>query len=226
MKDGPDIAPIAALIGDPARANMLTALMTGHALTAGELAREAGVTLQTASGHLAKLDGGGLLRARRQGRHKYFELSSPEVAVALEALMGVAARAGRLRTRLGPRDAAMRRARLCYNHLAGELAVELFDAWAAQGRLRVDGDDVALTDAGRDAASALGVDLAALERRRAPICRPCLDWSARKSHLGGALGRAIWAVVRERGWAQRVGATRVVDFHPKGEAGFRRAFAL
>jgi len=104
MKDGPDIARIAALIGDPARANMLSALMSGKALTATELAREAGVTAQTVSSHLAKLTAGGMTVERRQGRHKYISLASDDVGRALEALMGVAAGAGHLRTRTGPRD--------------------------------------------------------------------------------------------------------------------------
>ena len=105
MKDGPDIAYVASLIGEPVRANMLTALMAGRALTASELAHEAGITLQTASSHLGKLEHGGLLRQRKQGRHKYFSLASGEVAATLEALMGLAVSAGHLRTRPGPKDA-------------------------------------------------------------------------------------------------------------------------
>ena len=112
MKEGPDIAQIAALIGDPARANVLTALMHGKALTASELSFEAGVTLQTASSHLAKLLDAGLLRARKQGRHKYFSLSNDQVAHVLEGLMGLAANAGHLRTRTGPRDAVLRKAKV------------------------------------------------------------------------------------------------------------------
>ena len=125
MKEGPDIARIAALIGDPARANMLTALMSGKAVTATELAQEANVTLQTASTHLSKLDEGGLLRPRKQGRHKYFSLANDDVARVLEGLMGLAAGSGHLRSRTGPRDPALRKARVCYNHLAGDLGIRL-----------------------------------------------------------------------------------------------------
>ena len=109
MKDGPDIARIAALVGDPARANMLTALVGGMALTAGELAREAAVTPATASSHLSKLEDGGLVTQQKQGRHRYFRLSGPDVADVLERLMGLAARAGHARTRPGPKEPAMRR---------------------------------------------------------------------------------------------------------------------
>ena len=133
MKDGPVIANVAALIGDPARANILTALMAGKALTVSELAQEAGVTLQTTSAHLSKLLGGGMVAARKQGRHKYFELASSKVADAIEALMGLAADSGHLRTRTGPRDKALRAARRCYNHLAGSAGVRLYDSLIRRG---------------------------------------------------------------------------------------------
>ncbi|MEL6219421.1 MAG: winged helix-turn-helix domain-containing protein, partial [Pseudomonadota bacterium] len=133
MKEGPDIARIAALIGDPARANMLTALMSGKALTVSELAEEAGVTIQTASSHLSKLDEGGLLRPRKQGRHKYFQLADAEVAHVLEALMGLATRQGAKRVRTGPRDAQMQQARVCYNHLAGRMGVQMYRSLLARG---------------------------------------------------------------------------------------------
>ena len=129
MKEGPDISRIAALIGDPARANMLTALMSGKALTATELSQEAGITRQTASTHLAKLDEGGLLMPRKQGRHKYFSLASDDVAHVLEVLMGLAAESGHLRTRTGPRDEELRKARVCYNHLAGHMGILMYDGF-------------------------------------------------------------------------------------------------
>src|SRR5436190_6767468 len=126
MKDGPAIAPVAALIGDPARANMLGALIGGRALTARELAEEAGVTPQTASSHLSRLESGGLLVAVKQGRHRYFRLAGADVAQILESIMGVAVRTGQARLRPGPRDPAIRRARVCYDHLAGEMGVALY----------------------------------------------------------------------------------------------------
>src|ERR1700749_516155 len=131
MKQGPSIAPIAALAGDPARANMLAALLSGQALTAGELANEAGVSLATASAHLSKLRDGGLVTGVKQGRHHYFRLADADVAALLEAIANVAARAGITRTRPGPADPALRAARVCYDHLAGEAGVALFDALVA-----------------------------------------------------------------------------------------------
>src|SRR3984893_2830356 len=132
MKEGPDISIIAALIGNPAGANMLMALMAGPALTATELAQEAGVSLPTASGHLARLHQARLITIERQGRHRYFRLADADVASALEGLMPLAARAGHLRTRTGPRDPELRRARSCYDHLAGDLAVRMFDRFLAR----------------------------------------------------------------------------------------------
>src|SRR4051812_1041454 len=125
MKDGPNIIGIAALIGDNARAEVLTALMSGMALTATELAEVAGVTKQTISGHLAKLVDARLLAVESQGRHRYFRLADPDVAQLLESLMSVAFRTGALRLRSSPREPAMRRARVCYDHLAGELGVAM-----------------------------------------------------------------------------------------------------
>ncbi len=224
MKEGPDIARVAALIGDPARANMLTALMSGKALTASELAEEAGVTLQTASSHLSKLDEGGLLRPRKQGRHKYFSLASVEVAHVLESLMGLAAGAGHLRVRTGPKDTRLRKARVCYNHLAGDMGAQLFEGLLARGYLRLAGESLSLSDAGRDFVVEFGVELASLEKKRAPLCLECLDWSARRSHLAGGLGRAFLARFEELSWARREEKTRVVTFSRTGEEAFERLF--
>ena len=226
MKEGPNIAPIAALIGDPARANILTALMSGKALTATELAAEAGVTLQTASTHLAKLVDGDLLRGRKQGRHKYFSIASDDVAKVLESLMGLAAGAGHLRTRTGPKDAALREARVCYNHLAGTLGIAMYDALVAGAQIAEDGDEITLTDKGRQFAEEFGIDLATLQANRVPLCRACLDWSERRTHLAGSLGRAYLSAFEERGWAKRDKATRAVTFSPKGRAAFADAFGL
>jgi DNA-binding transcriptional ArsR family regulator len=224
MKDGPVIAAVAALIGDPARANMLTALMDGRALTVSELAQSAGVSLPTASGHLAKLDAAGLLAAERQGRHRYFRLSGADVAQVLEGLMGLAQRTGAVRVRTGPRDAALRTARVCYDHLAGERGVAFMDALVAQGII-TGGAEPAVTAKGRRFLAELGIDVDGLARGRRVLCRPCLDWSERRSHLGGALGAALldWMIARR--WARR-GEGRVVAFTPAGSRAFARAFNL
>jgi DNA-binding transcriptional ArsR family regulator len=220
MREGPDIARIAALIGDPARANMLTALMSGKALTATELASEAGVTVQTASSHLSKLDQGGLLRPRKQGRHKYFSIATDDVASVLEGLMGLAAKTGYMRTRTGPKDAALRKARVCYNHLAGDMGTRLYDNMIARGFLVSDQDDLHLTDSGAAFATNFGIDLAQLTKGKAPVCKNCLDWSERRSHLAGSLGRAMLTRFEDLGWAKRDKHTRVITFTMAGEAAF------
>ncbi|MDW3222059.1 MAG: winged helix-turn-helix domain-containing protein [Paracoccaceae bacterium] len=221
MKEGPDIARIAALIGDPARANMLTALMTGKALTATELAAEAGITSQTASSHLAKLDAGGLLRPLKQGRHKYFSLASDDVAQVLEGLMGLAVKTGHLRTRTGPKDAALRKARVCYNHLAGDMGIQMFDSFMTRGFLEIDGEVLRLTSSGDGFVQGFGVDLVLLRSQKSPLCKECLDWSARRSHLAGSLGRALLSQIEARGWAARQPDSRAVTFSRRGEQAFQ-----
>lgn len=224
MKDGPDIARIASLIGDPARANMLTALMDGRALTASELAAEAGITAQTASSHLAQLSACGLLTPRKQGRHKYFRLAQDGVAEVLEGLMALSSDLGRPRTRTGPRDDALREARVCYNHLAGRRGVQMFDSLIARGLVLDREGHLHLSPEGADFMADFGLDLAGLRARRAPLCRDCLDWSERRSHLAGSLGRALFARIEALGWARRDRDSRAVRFTPPGLGAFDRAF--
>jgi len=204
---------------------MLTALMSGKALTASELALEAGVTIQTASAHLSKLDKGGLLRPRKQGRHKYFSLANDEVAHVLEGLMGLAAGSGHLRTRSGPKDAQLRQARVCYNHLAGDMGTRMFDSLVHQGHLLIDGEDLALTASGMGFAKEFAIDIDALQQKKTPLCRECLDWSERRSHLAGSLGRAFLSRFEDLGWAKRDKATRVVSFTDQGTRAFEQMFA-
>ncbi|BAQ70415.1 HTH-type transcriptional regulator ydfF [Rhodovulum sulfidophilum] len=226
MRHGPDIAPIAALVGDPARAAMLTALMDGRALTAGELAREAGVTAQTASGHLSKMEEAGLLLRRKQGRHRYVALAGDEVGRMLEAMMGVAAASGQARTRTGPKEPALREARVCYDHLAGVLAVRLLRTLIDQGAIVEEDEDLTLTDDGAICFERFGIDLPTLRRARRPICRACLDWSERRFHLGGGLGAAVLSQLYARKWAKRETDTRAVRFSNSGMAQFRETFLL
>src|SRR3954470_5420702 len=175
MKAGPDIAMIAALVGDPARSNMLTALMTGRALTASELAQEAGIMPQTASSHLAKLEAGGLIEPEKQGRHRYYRLTGPDVAGVLEGLAGLAARAGHMRVRTGPKDPALRRARICYDHLAGDLGVQMLDAMTRRQFVRRNKNEISLTAEGEKfVARKLQIELAEIEHARRPLCKTCL----------------------------------------------------
>lgn len=226
MAEGPDIVRAAALLGDPARANMLTALMGGQALTAGELAREAGVTAQTASSHLGRLQEGGLITVRQAGRHRYFSLAGPDVAAVLEGLMSLASRAGHRRTRPGPRDPALRQSRRCYDHLAGERGVQMFEALVADGRLVLIDDHPILTEAGEAFLKTFGIDPEALRAQKRPLCRSCLDWSARRSHLAGTVGAALLARMAELGWARPEAGSRVVAFSAAGLAAFEAAFPL
>jgi DNA-binding transcriptional ArsR family regulator len=227
MKAGPDIAMIAALVGDPARANMLTALMSGRALTAGELAHEAGVTPQTASSHLAKLEAGGLIEQEKQGRHRYYRLSDPDIASVLEGLEGIAARAGHLRVRTGPKEPALRRARICYDHLAGDLGVQMLDSMKKQRLVRQSKQGIELTTEGtRFLAKSLQISAETLAHPRRPTCKACLDWSERRHHLAGTLGAAMMTRFTELKWAARDTApgSRVVNFTRNGEKRFAALF--
>ncbi|HEY5322885.1 MAG TPA: helix-turn-helix transcriptional regulator [Caldimonas sp.] len=225
MKDGPDIARIAGLIGEPARAEMLTALLDGRALTATELAAAAGVTRQTASAHLGKLLEARLLSVEAQGRHRYFRLADDEVAHALEALLGVAFRSRPTRLVTGPREPALRKARVCYDHLAGELGVMVYGGLQSSGSLTSGTEGLCLSEVGLARFRALGVDVDAAARQRRVFCRPCLDWSERHDHLAGALGAALLQRIYELRWAARVKGSRVVDFTAVGEQNLRSAFA-
>lgn len=227
MKHGPNFAAIAATVGDPARANMLTAMLSGGALTPSELSLEAGVTKQTASSHLSKLVASGLVLVEAQGRHRYYRLADPDVATLLETLMGVAARTRALRTRPGPKEPALRHARVCYDHLAGELGVALFDAFQRNQWLTPQPDrKLVLTTAGRIRIEAFGVDVDALEQGARPLCRACLDWSVRRHHMAGALGTAILQGILNRGWAARRSGSRVLDFTRQGKAKLRSMFSV
>lgn len=216
MREGPDIARVAALVADPARSAMLIALMDGRALTATELAGLGGVTKQTASSHLAKLVDGEVLVVEAQGRHRYFRLAGPHVASLLEALMVFSSDAAPpLRT--GPRDPALRKARICYDHLAGEMGVRLFERMQQDQWLQ---DDLTVTDRGRDRLSRIGLDLADLPLSNRPMCRACLDWSQRRQHLAGRAGKAILDRILALSWARRVPQSRVISFTPEGERSF------
>jgi DNA-binding transcriptional ArsR family regulator len=223
MRDGPNITTVAALVGDQARAAVLTALMSGMALTATELADAAGVTRQTISSHLAKLHDAGLLAVESQGRHRYFRIAGPDVAHLLETLMGVAFDTGTsaLRMRAGPRAPALRKARVCYDHLAGELGVLVYAGLARHGAFTLDADGVALTAPGQALVGQLGIDIHLAAASRRPFCRTCLDWSERRPHLAGALGAALLGRIQELGWARRVPASRVLAFSATGEAALR-----
>lgn len=218
MREGPDIARIAALVADPARSAMLIALMDGRALTATELAGLGGITRQTASSHLAKLVDGEVLVVEAQGRHRYFRLAGPHVGSLVEALMVFSSDAAPP-VRTGPRDPALRKARICYDHLAGEMGVRLFERMQADQWLA---DDLTVTGRGRDKLAEIGLDPENLPPSNRPLCRACLDWSQRRPHLAGRLGKAILDHLIARSWARRLPDSRVIRFSPDGERRFDR----
>jgi DNA-binding transcriptional ArsR family regulator len=217
-----DLASSAVLVGDPSRATMLTALLDGRARTAIELALEAGVTQSTASSHLARLTAGGLVSTARQGRHRYFRIAGQEVAGALEALASLAVRRPTKRIRLGPRRQDLRHARVCYDHLAGEVGVHLLDRLRQRHLIGEDDQAMELTRAGEMWCSRVGIDLAALRIGRRPLCRSCLDWSERRMHLGGALGAAFLDRMYALHYARRERGRRVVTLSARGERFIQR----
>ena len=226
-------AEVAALAGDLARAGMLRALMDGRALTASELARVAGVTRQTASGHISRMATAGLVSVEKQGRHRYHRLASPVVAQMLETIMQVASGPGATRPPLvvGPRDAALRLARTCYDHLAGRLGVALADTLIEHGYLELTSDGGLVTEEGVKFFARLGIEIDGLTlRSHKPsariLCRPCLDWSERRHHIAGKIGAAMCACAFEKGWIRRIDDTRAVAITPAGERIFRETFGL
>jgi DNA-binding transcriptional ArsR family regulator len=226
-------AEVAALSGDPARASMLHALMDGRALTASELARAAGIAPQSASSHLARMTAAGLLAVEKQGRHRYHRLATPSVARMMESIMQVAAdlEPDRRRITVGPRDAALRKARTCYDHFAGQLGVALADALVEQGRVELTGDGGILTPAGVAFLGEIGIDTSPMlargtKRSGRVLCRPCLDWSERRPHLAGLVGATLCTHSMDQGWTRRIPGTRAVDVTPKGERVLRERFRV
>ncbi len=199
--DDRSLTSITDVIDDPARSAMLAALAGGRALPAGELARRAGVQPKTASTHLRRLTDAGLIKVRTQGRHRYHEIVSPEVAIVLEAIAEIAPPAPLLSPPEQPAACALSEARSCYDHLAGRRGVELRDRLLAAGAIRaLDDRDHELTDHGLDLVDQLGVDLAALRASRRVFARSCVDGTDRRVHLAGALPAAITSVFLGRGW--------------------------
>jgi DNA-binding transcriptional ArsR family regulator len=226
-------AEIASLVGEPARAAMLHALMDGRALTATELARVAGIAPQTGSGHLARLVEAGLITVTRQGRHRYHRLASPTVARMMEGIMEVAFVAEPARRRLvtGPRDEALRAARTCYDHLAGRLGVAMADALVANGFAELNDEAGLITESGLAFLGRLGIDVDDLQatRGRRPariLCRPCLDWSERRPHLAGAVGAALCTHGFALGWIRRARDSRAVTITPAGQRVFHDDFGI
>src|SRR5258708_8063604 len=225
MSEVLDLAAVAALVGDPARANILCALMDGRALTAGELAYAAHVSPQTASGHLGKLAVARLIVPTPQGRHRYFRLAGPHIAAMLESIMEVAAIAP---PRCRPIRIAdeMRTARLCFDHVAGRLGVALADVLCARDHIELGHDGGALTASGEAFLREFGIDVEKARHSRRIFCRPCIDWSERRPHLAGAVGAALAQRLFALRWIARVRDGRVLAVTPAGPPKPERAFGV
>jgi DNA-binding transcriptional ArsR family regulator len=216
MSEEPDIETLARTIGDPTRIRMLNLLMEGRALTAKELAYGAGVEPATATAHLKRLLADRLVTIAAQGRHKYVRLASPEIAQLMELLMALAPRA-EVRRPVPRVEASLRHARMCYDHLAGELGIGVTDALVKQGLLRKEDDAFAVTRRGESWFAEMGIDLAALRGKRRKFAAQCLDWSERRDHLGGALGAALATRLLDLGWITRKRNSRAVNVTELGQ---------
>ncbi len=218
------LAQLAAAVAEPHRAAMLLALLDGRALTATELAALAGIAASTASAHLAQLTGSGLLAVVRQGRHRYFRISGEPAAELIERLLGHVTGLPRPALATGPAEPALRQARICYDHLAGEWGVRLLDGLRQAGHVDGHGHEVRLSATGQAWLGRLGIDGDALRRQRRPLGRECLDWSERRMHLAGALGSALLEHLLARGWARRQAQGRVLVLSAQA-TGFIEALA-
>jgi DNA-binding transcriptional ArsR family regulator len=221
----PELARVASMIGEPARAAILEALLGGQALPAGELARRARVAPATASAHLTRLVEGGLLTRTCSGRHRYFALASAEVADVLEALALVGSARGGAPVAEAAPNGSLRFARTCYDHLAGILGVRITERLVEQ-RYIVGREGYELTPAGDAWLGSLGVDVDAVRSARRVVARPCLDWTERRPHLAGGAGAAIAGVLFERRWLTRLDGTRAVRLTLRGREGLARTLGV
>ena len=221
-----ELAATAASLSDSGRAAILISLLDGRARTASELAFVAGVTPQTASGHLARLVESGLVAVAPQGRHRYHRLAGPQAAAAIEALAVIAAAQPRRHRIPGPRDRLLREGRTCYDHFAGRLGVAIADALLAVDAIIERSGHFEITPEGERRLAMLEVDVAALRRGSRPLCRCCIDWSERRPHLAGAVGACLTANALRLGWVQRAGDTRGVRMTPIGRVRLHDAIGL
>jgi DNA-binding transcriptional ArsR family regulator len=221
------IATIGELIGDPARAAILITLLDKRARTAGELAFAGNISAQSASGHLSKLLDGGLLVVRKSGRHRYYSLSSAEVAHAIEALGAIATNSHSHDTSQPRISRDLYLARTCYDHLAGRIAVELAGNLQKAGVIRARGErDFELGPAGKRWFANLSIDVDELRHSRRCFARQCVDWTERRPHLAGVLGAALCSRFITAGWMARRRDTRALRITEQGQHEFRKRFGI
>ncbi|MFM1655185.1 ArsR/SmtB family transcription factor [Brevibacillus sp. B_LB10_24] len=226
MSANPNIAKVAALIGDTSRVAMLVSLLGGKAMPASELARTARISPQTASTHLAKMVEGGLLVHETYGRHKYFRLASSEVGHALEALQAIAPVKPVKSLRESEQMNALHFARTCYDHLAGKIGVALTDRLLELGLIEESGKDYVLREAGKKRLQDFGVDVEQNPKSRRFFARKCLDWSERRHHLAGSLGAALTRRLFELGWIEHFPDGRAVRLTDAGIKGLFDEFGV
>jgi DNA-binding transcriptional ArsR family regulator len=227
VSDLQSFSATAFLIADSARATMLTALLNGRALPAGELAYASGVTAQTASSHLAKLLAGGLVAVETQGRHRYYRLAGPQVAHALEHLAAIRPEESVRRKALSPEGRRLRFCRCCYDHLAGRIGVAVAQSLQERGYIRAVADkQFEVTPAGMAWFERIGLDVRTLKPTRRGVARQCLDWTERQHHLAGPLGAQLLTLLCAKGWLRRSKSSRVVEVTPKGWIGLKEQLGV
>ncbi|KFM94449.1 winged helix-turn-helix domain-containing protein [Paenibacillus macerans] len=221
-----NVALIASMVSDASRSAILNALMDGRFHAAGELARMAGIQPQTASFHLAKMVDAGLIAVEKQGRHRYYGIRNPEVAQVMESLLSIAPPVKIKSLRQSAEEQALRKARTCYDHLAGNLGVSLTQSLVREGILLEGENGFEVTKNGEAFFENFQIDLNRVKRKRRSFSHKCLDWSERRHHLAGALGHALLDRLLELNWVQRLPNTRAVKITPQGKAGLKETFAL
>lgn len=218
------LAAVAGAIADPARARMLCTLLDGRARTATELATLADLGPSSASSHFARLREQGLVEMHAQGRHRYYRLTNADVARALEALLSIS---DRRQTSFKPSTpCALKHARTCYDHCAGEVAVHLHDALLDAGAVQLQGKDYLLTERGTQLLNGLGIDVEGMRGQRRRLAYPCMDWSERRPHMAGAVGAALLDMMLKRGWVNRQLDSRALNVTSKGKAALAKTFGL
>lgn len=217
------LAEVAGAIADPARSRMLCSLLDGRARTATELAAVADVTASMASNHFSRLREHGLVEQIVQGRHRYYRLANTRVARALESLLSISDR--RSATFQPSTPTALRHARTCYDHCAGEVAVRLHDLLLQAGWIELQGRDYVITDHGVLSLIERGIDVQAIKGQRRRLAYPCMDWSERAPHIGGALGAALLELMLKRGWVARQLDSRALNVTAKGQDALLKSFS-
>lgn len=226
MNANPNVARVAALVSEDSRAAILTALMDGRLHPAGELAYMARIKPQTASFHLSKMVSANVVTVLKQGRHRYYGVQSPEVAQVLETLLSIAPPVKIKSLSQASEDKAMRFARTCYDHLAGNLGIQLTDSLIKEGIIFEEENEFVVTEKGEKFFKDFHIELEMVKKKRRSFAHKCLDWSERRYHLAGALGNALLERLLVLKWVHRVPNTRSIKITSEGKKGFKEIFSI